>query len=109
MTDTNLLAALLDSLKAPLLFADTEHVIRYMNRAATAHYEQGEALLGTSLLDCHNETSQAVIVETLKVLQAGAQERLTSDNPDQRIYMRAVRAADGRVLGYYERYEPLPE
>jgi nitrogen-specific signal transduction histidine kinase len=109
MTDATLLAALLDSLKAPLLFADTEHVVRYMNKAAIAHYEQGEALRGTSLLDCHNETSQAVIVETLRALQAGAQERLISDSPDQRIYMRAVRAADGRVLGYYERYEPVPE
>lgn len=34
------------------------------------------------------------------------EERLTTDNEKHRIYMRAVRDADGQVLGYYERYEP---
>jgi hypothetical protein len=28
-----------------------------------------------------------------------------TDNEKHRIYMRAVRGADGQVLGYYERYE----
>jgi len=46
------MAAVLDSLKDPLLFADTEHVIRYMNKAAIAYYSEGESLLGRSLLDC---------------------------------------------------------
>jgi hypothetical protein len=109
MTDPQLLAAMLDSLKGPVLFADRQHVIRYMNRAAVAHYSEGEALLGTSLLDCHNEASQKMIAEVLVALEAGEQERLITDKPDQRIYMRAVRDGDGRLLGYCERYEPLPE
>ena len=33
MIDVEVMAALLDSLKDPLLLADTEHVTRYMNRA----------------------------------------------------------------------------
>jgi PAS domain-containing protein len=36
MTDPTLLAAILDSLKDPILFADTDHIIRYMNKAAIA-------------------------------------------------------------------------
>jgi len=100
------MAAILDSLKDPLLFADTEHVIRYMNKAAIAYYDEGESLIGRSLLDCHNEQSQREIVEILAAMQAGEEERLITDDERHRIYMRVVRGADGRVLGYYERYEP---
>lgn len=106
MIDATLMTAILDSLKYPLLFADTEHVIRYMNKAAIAYYSEGERLLGRSLLDCHNEQSQQVIIETLAAMQTGLEERLITDNEKHRIYMRAVRGADGQVLGYYERYEP---
>ena len=107
MTDAKLLAAILDSLKGPVLFADTEHMTRYMNRAAMAYYEEGEALIGRSLLDCHNEESQQMMIDILAAMQAdGLEEQLITDNDEHRIYMRAVRAQDGRVLGYYERYEP---
>jgi PAS domain-containing protein len=106
MIDGTLATAMLDSLKDPFLFADTDHVIRYMNRAAAAHYEEGEALLGRSLLDCHNAQSQRVIHEVLSALQAGEEERLITDNEKHRIHMRAVRAPNGNLLGYYERYAP---
>ncbi len=47
--DATTMAAILDSLKDPFLFADTEHMIRYMNRAAIAHYKEGASLIGCSL------------------------------------------------------------
>ncbi|MBM4467083.1 MAG: PAS domain-containing protein [Chloroflexi bacterium] len=106
MIDPTLMAAILDSLKDPLLFADTEHMIRYLNKAAITYYSEGESLLGRSLLDCHNEQSQRQIIEILAAMQAGEEERLITDNEKHRIYMRAVRGPDGQVLGYYERYEP---
>jgi len=106
MIDSATMAALLDSLKDPLLLADTDHVVRYMNKAAIAYYTEGEALLGTSLLDCHNERSQQTMVEILAEMQQGLEERLITDNEKHRIYMRAVRDPQGQVLGYYERYEP---
>jgi len=106
MIDATLMAAILNSLKDPLLFTDTDHVIRYMNKAAIAHYSEGESLRGRSLLDCHNEQSQQQIIEILAAMQAGEEERLITDNEEHRIYMRAVRGAGGQVLGYYERYEP---
>ncbi len=106
MINATLMAAILDSLKDPVLFADTEHIIRYMNKAAIAHYSEGESLIGRSLLDCHNEQSQQQIIEILAAMQAGEEERLITDSEEHRIYMRAVRGAGGQVLGYYERYEP---
>lgn len=107
MVDIALLTAILDSLQEPILFADTHHIIRYMNKAAIACYKGGESLIGQSLLDCHNEQSCQTIQEVLGALQAGEEERLISANPERRVYMRAVRNADGQVLGYYERYERI--
>ena len=109
MIDATLMAAILDSLKDPVLFADTEHVTRYMNRAAIAYYSEGESLLGRSLLDCHNEQSQQQMIEILAAMQAGEEERLITDDEEHRIYMRVGRGKDGQVLGYYERYEPPAE
>ncbi len=102
-----LIAALLDSMKEPVLFADTEHKIRYMNKAAIAHYPEGESLIGRSLLDCHNESSQQIIIETLAALKGGEEERLITQNENHSVYMRAVRDSEGSLLGYYERYEPI--
>ena len=106
MIDATVLAAILDSLKAPILFADTEHVTRYMNEAAIAHYTGGESLIGRSLLDCHNERSQQMMIEILAAMREGEEERIITDDKERRIYMRAVRDVDGHLLGYYERYEP---
>ncbi len=104
--DGELPAALLDSLKSPVLFADTDHVVRYLNRAAAEYYDRGEQLLGTNLLVCHNSQSQALMKEILAAMQEGEEERLITDNSKHRIYMRAVRDRAGRLWGYYERYEP---
>jgi PAS domain-containing protein len=107
MVDSTFVAAILDSLKDPILVADTDHVTRYMNRAAVDYYEEGEALIGRSLLDCHNTRSQRMMIDILAAMQEeGLQEQLITDNEKHRIFMRAVRDADGQVLGYYERYEP---
>jgi DUF438 domain-containing protein len=106
MIGASLLAAILDSLKDPILFADTEHVTRYMNKAAVAHYTERESLIGRSLLDCHNERSQRMMKEILAEMHEGLDERLITDDDEHRIYMRVVRDTNGQVLGYYERYEP---
>jgi len=106
MADPALMAALLESMKNPVLFADTQHVTRYMNKAAIAHYKEGTSLLGKSLFDCHNEESRRQMIEILAEMQNGLDERLITDDEKHRIYMRAVRDPDGNLLGYYERYEP---
>ncbi len=106
MEDLHLMTSILDSMKDPVLVADTKHRVIYLNKPAAAHYSQGTALLGTSLLDCHNETSQQMMFEVFEALEAGEDERMITDNEKHRIYMRAVRDAQGTLIGYYERYEP---
>jgi len=105
VTDVTLPAQVLNSLADPVLVADPGHTVIYMNNAAVGHYTGGEALMGTSLLDCHNEHSQKVMIEVLAGLRSGEKERLISDDEKRRIYMRAVRDEAGEVVGYYERHE----
>ena len=104
--NAQLLSTILDSMKDPVVFVDLDHVIRYMNKPATKHYKEGEALLGRSVLDCHNENSRRMIVEITAAMRDGEEERLIRDDEKMRIFMRAVREADGALIGYYERYEP---
>ncbi len=108
MTDIELMVAILDSMKDPYVFADTNHVIRYMNKVAVEHYGKrwGYDLIGKSLLDCHNEESGKTMVEVLAALSDGEEERMITDSEKHRVYMRAVRDAQGALIGYCERYEP---
>jgi len=39
-------------------------------------------------------------------MHEGEDERIITDDEKHRIFMRVVRDAEGRVLGYYERYAP---
>jgi len=105
VNDTTLPVQILDSLIDPVLVADTEHVVVYMNSAAVEHYTGGETLMGTSLLDCHNERSQKMMIEVLAALRDGEEERIIFESDEKRIYMRAVRDESGQLVGYYERYE----
>lgn len=98
--------SLLNSIKDPILVADTNHIVQYMNKAAIAHYSEGEKLLNTNLLKCHNEESQNMMIEILAEMQNGLKEKLITDNEKHRIFMRSVRDDKGTLLGYFERYEP---
>ncbi len=104
--DARFLRSIIDSIPEEVLVADLEHTIVFMNRAAVSHYSKGEELLGTNLLDCHNAQSNKVILEVLDALRAGEEERLITTNRKHRVFMRAIRDADGTLVGYYERYAP---
>jgi nitrogen-specific signal transduction histidine kinase len=109
MTDADLQSAILNSLKGPVLVGDLNHTAIYMNRAAQEHYTGGSDLLGTNLLECHNAQSQKMMIEILAAMHQGLEEQMITDNEKYRVYMRAIRDADGTLLGYYERYEPPRE
>jgi hypothetical protein len=106
-TDPVLLGRLLDSLKDPFVFCDTDHIIRYWNAAGAAHYAN-RTDIGQSILDCHNETSCAQIIEIAERFSTdrALDEVLITDSPRHRVWMRAVRDTDRNLLGYYERFAP---
>ncbi len=97
---------LLNSIKDPILFADTNNIVQYMNKAGVEYYEEGEKLLQSNLLKCHNDESQKMMIEILAEMETGLEEKMITDNEKYRIFMRAVRDEKGNLLGYFERYEP---
>ncbi len=100
------LLSFMDSLKAPFLFADKNHMVRYMNRAAKKYYKGGEKLLNTNLLDCHDTESNRQILDIFNAMcDDGLDEKLITIREKYNIYMRAVRDSSGELLGYYERFE----
>lgn len=101
--------AILDGLPGPVVFADTEHIIRYMNEKGAAQYEKsgGYALVGRSIMDCHNENSCRIIREVFARMRDGVDEEEIYRRPGKIAYMTAVRDGDGALLGYYERYEDV--
>ncbi|WP_462325178.1 PAS domain-containing protein [Desulfoplanes sp.] len=107
--DGKMYGCLLDSLTEPIIFVDTEHIIRYMNPAACMELKKygGIELVGSSLFGCHNQTSCRTIREVWKRMHGGLDEECISIQEGKRTYMRAVRDECGDLLGYYERYEKI--
>ena len=106
-----LFKSVLEQDTAPVVRCDIKHTIVYMNPAACEHYAKygGKALLGKSVLDCHNPKSRQIIQ---KVLDWFAEDRshnrvhtlfLEKQNLD--VYMIALRDDEGRLIGYYEKQE----
>ena len=102
----NIHSILLNSLKNPYVFVDTEHIIRYMNSAAIARYNVGKSLIGRSIFSCHNIASRDMILEIFEKMKSGLTEEIITDNDKHRIYMRAIRDERENLIGYYERFEP---
>ena len=112
MTNPDMLfKSVLEADTAPVVLCDTEHVIVYMNPVAIARYADrgGAALVGKSLLDCHNERSCALIAGVVDWFRASpAHNRVyTYHNPKENkdVYMVALRDDGGALIGYYEKHE----
>lgn len=94
-----------------IVICSLEHEIIYMNPAAKSRYAKsgGGALIGKSILDCHNPHSREMI---RKVVAWFAESRehnrlFTYHNPKENkdVYMIALREEDGTLIGYYEKHE----
>lgn len=103
--------SVLEQDRAPIVLCGLDHTILYMNPAAIARYAKrgGAALVGQSLLDCHNAGSNAMIE---KVVAWFAQDRshnivytFRNDQEDKDVYMVALRDGGGALIGYYEKHE----
>jgi nitrogen-specific signal transduction histidine kinase len=108
MNDKSVLIAILNSIDHPVLFVDTDHMIRFSNTAADRYYGKlgYSDLLDKSIFDWHNSDSSRIIREVFQAFLEGEDERYLTTNDDGfKVYMQAVRDADGQLLGYYERYE----
>ncbi len=103
------LKCILDAIPAPVVFVDTDHVIRFLNRKAEFHYykERGyQDLIGKSIFGCHNEKSKEAILNIFeKFKKNGAEVFLKVNARNERVYMTPVRDDSGELIGYFERFE----
>jgi hypothetical protein len=98
----------LDRLPGPIVYCHTGHLIGYMNAEAEAKYAKqgGAELVGKSIFDCHDESSNEIIRQVFSAFENGADERFlcVSETTGENVYMTAVRDNSGTLVGYYERY-----
>lgn len=97
--------------RCAVVICNTKHEIIYMNPAAIARYGKsgGEKLIGSSLLNCHNEKSNKLIEKTVEWFKKSTDNNMIytyrnkKENKD--VYMVALRDDDGTLIGYYEKHE----
>ena len=105
------LKSVTDSDIAPIVICNLEHKIIYMNPSAAERYSKhgGYSLIGSSLLDCHNNESNKKILQVVEWFRKspGNNRSFTFHNSKENkdVYMIALRDKDGELIGYYEKHE----
>ena len=97
--------------RCAVVICNLENEIIYMNPSAVKRYEKrgGAALIGKSLLDCHNPKSSEMIKKVVMWFAKDKENNIvyTSHNEKENkdVYMVALRSGDGTLIGYYEKHE----
>jgi nitrogen-specific signal transduction histidine kinase len=72
MDENEIRKYVLDAFPYPVIFVDTDHIIRYLNKAARYRYYEvrgyGE-LIGKSVFECHSEGSKEKILQAVEKLK----------------------------------------
>lgn len=103
--------SVLEQDRCPIVLCNLEHEIIYMNPAAADRYKKsgGAALVGSSLLDCHNEKSNELIHKILAWLQESTDHNIVytfyNEKENKDVYMVALRDEQDALIGYYEKHE----
>ena len=106
MDITDILSHILNSWNKPIVFVDTNHIIRYMNTPAKIHYAKWGDIIGKSIFHCHNDNSSQIIKDAFTKLVNGQEEILLVNTEKHRVYIRSVRDENAKLVGYCERYDP---
>ena len=102
--------SVIDQDRAAVVICNLQHEIIYMNPAAIKNYEKrgGAALIGKSLLACHNEESVEKIKQVVDWFLADESHNILytyyNEKQNKDVYMVALRE-EGRLIGYYEKHE----
>lgn len=97
--------------KCAVVICNLENEIIYMNPAAVTRYQKwgGAALIGKSLLDCHNPNSSNMIRKVVLWFAKSKENNIVytthNEKENKDVYMVALRDEDGTLIGYYEKHE----
>lgn len=103
--------SIIDQDRCAVVICNLEHEIIYMNQAAIQRYGKrgGQALIGKSLLDCHNPQSveriQKVLAWFLENTENNQIYTFYNEKENKDVYMVALRDDDKTLIGYYEKHE----
>lgn len=103
--------SVLEADRAAIVLCNLEHEIIYMNPVAMERYGKwgGKALLGKSLLDCHNERSRELIGKVVDWFKVSKDHNIVytfyNQKENKDVYMVALRNDAGELIGYYEKHE----
>ena len=103
--------SIIDSDEAPVVVCSLDHTIIYMNPSAVKRYEKrgGQALMGKSLLECHNADSNGKIQKIVDWFGTDSNNNKVftffNEKENKDVYMVALRSEDGTLIGYYEKHE----
>ena len=90
-----------------IVLCDLNHTIVYMNPTAIARYHQrgGAALVGRSLLNCHNAHSNEMIQKVVDWFAASPEHNIVYTYHNEKEDKVALRDDAGKLIGYYEKHE----
>lgn len=97
--------------RCAVVICNLENEIIYMNPTAIARYQKrgGAALIGKSLLDCHNPNSSKMIKKVVLWFAKSKENNIVytsyNEKENKDVYMVALRDEDGTLIGYYEKHE----
>ncbi len=103
--------SIIDMDECAVVICNLAHEIIYMNPAAIERYGKGggTALIGRSLLDCHNEESRNSIRKVVDWFQENQGNNriytFRNEKENKDVYMVALREENGTLIGYYEKHE----
>ena len=109
MNREEMFEAILDSIPYRIVFVDTDHIIRFLNKEARHHYYDvrgyGE-LVGKSIFECHSEKSREMLIAAVEKLRNHGNEiYLGVSVYNERKYINPVRNEKGELIGYFVRFE----
>lgn len=97
--------------RCAVVICNVQHEIIYMNPAAIERYAKrgGAKLVGSSILDCHNEKSGEIIRNVTAWFAESVEHNILytyhNEKENKDVYMVALRDKDGALIGYYEKHE----
>ena len=106
-----MMKSVLEQDRAAIVLCDLQDMIVYMNPAAKENYAKygGAALVGKSLLDCHNEKSCEKIHQVVSWFAESRSHNIIytfhNEKQNKDVYMVALRKNNGELIGYYEKHE----
>ena len=102
-----LFKSILEQDRAPIVVCDMNSTVLYMNPAAIARYH-GD-LTGRDLKRCHPAEANEKIDRVLAWFEKSPAHNIVytyrNDEENKDVYMVALRDAEGRLIGYYEKHE----